>query len=164
MASPIAAHHGRAAARCPRAVEGSVYIVRAFVRMRELATTHIWRNGSINSKTRPKPWRSSTTSSAAIPGSSSNSPLIPCLVTPPDPPKRPLDFVQPNEKSSEDKANYKRRCLTEGTELLCNPSASFGRCIFGGTAQILDALTLSSQCTISDVNRPVLAVLFNMAD
>jgi hypothetical protein len=93
----------------PRAVEVSVYVVRAFVRLRELALTH----GDLAK--RLDDLEASTDALATSHDSFSRQTqaqlkqvfdALRALMTPPDPPKRPIGFV--TSKGSSSKASSQR--------------------------------------------------------
>ena len=85
----------------PRAVEVSVYVVRAFVRMREMAATHgdlAQRLAELEDKTEALAQQHDTFSRNTRVQLKQVFDTLRELVTPPDPPKRPIGFVQPNDK------------------------------------------------------------------
>ncbi len=85
----------------PRAVEISVYVVRAFVRLRELATTHTGlaqRLDELEHKTEALAMRHDTFSRNTRNQLRQVFDALRELMTPPDPPKRPIGFVTPEDK------------------------------------------------------------------
>lgn len=87
----------------PRAVEVSVYVVRAFVRMRELAATHgdlAKRLAELEEKTEALAMSHDTFSRNTRNQLKQVFDALRELMTPPDPPKRPIGFVTPDEKKS----------------------------------------------------------------
>lgn len=85
----------------PRAVEMSLYIVRAFVRMREVLATHKELARRLD-QLEARIGRKLATHDQAIAGILD---AIRQLMTPPDPPRRPIGFVTPQQK--DDKAKSK---------------------------------------------------------
>jgi hypothetical protein len=86
----------------PRAVEVSVYVVRAFVQLRELATTHgdlAKRLSELEDKTEALAMQHDTFSRNTRAQLKQVFDAIRELMTPPDPPKRPIGFVTPEDKS-----------------------------------------------------------------
>lgn len=87
----------------PRAIEVSVYVVRAFVRMRELAATHgdlAKRLAELEEKTEALAMSHDTFSRNTRNQLKQVFDALRELMTPPDPPKRPIGFVTPDEKKS----------------------------------------------------------------
>lgn len=85
----------------PRAIEVSVYVVRAFVRMRELAATHgdlAKRLAELEDKTEALAMSHDTFSRNTRNQLKQVFDALRELMTPPDPPNRPIGFVTPNEK------------------------------------------------------------------
>lgn len=85
----------------PRAVEVSVYVVRAFVRLRELAATHqdlAKRLGELEEKTEALALQHETFSHNTRAQLKQVFEAIRQLMAPPDPPRRPIGFVTPPEK------------------------------------------------------------------
>ena len=85
----------------PRAVEVSVYVVRAFVRLRELATTHgdlAKRLDELEQKTEALAMNHDTFSRNTRNQLKQVFDALRELMTPPDPPKRPIGFVTPEDK------------------------------------------------------------------
>ena len=94
----------------PRAIEVSVYVVRAFVRMRELAVTHsdlAKRLADLEDKTEALAMSHDTFSRNTRNQLKQVFDALRELMTPPDPPKRPIGFVTGEDKSK--KAAGKRR-------------------------------------------------------
>jgi hypothetical protein len=82
----------------PRAVEVSVYVVRAFVQLRELAATHgdlTKRLSELEDKTEALAMQHDTFSRNTRSQLKQVFDAIRELMTPPDPPKRPIGFVTP---------------------------------------------------------------------
>jgi ORF6N domain len=87
----------------PRAVEVSVYVVRAFVRLRELATTHAdlaKRLDELEEKTEALAINQDTFSRNTRNQLREVFDALRELMTPPDPPKRPIGFISPEDKGS----------------------------------------------------------------
>jgi hypothetical protein len=87
----------------PRAVEVSVYVVRAFVRLRELAATHsdlAKRLDEIEEKTEALANKHDTFSRNTRIQLKQVVDALRELMTPPDPPKRPIGFINPEDKGS----------------------------------------------------------------
>jgi hypothetical protein len=85
----------------PRAIEVSVYVVRAFVRMRELAATHgdlAKRLAELEDKTEALAMNHDTFSHNTRAQLKKVFDALRELMTPPDPPKRPIGFVTPEDK------------------------------------------------------------------
>ena len=85
----------------PRAVEVSVYVVRAFVRLRELAATHgdlAKRLDELEQKTEALADQHDTFSRNTRNQLKQVFDALRALMTPPDPPKRPIGFVTPEDK------------------------------------------------------------------
>lgn len=85
----------------PRAVEVSVYVVRAFVRLRELATTHhdlATRLDELEQKTEVLSMQHDTFSRNTRNQLKQVFDALRELMTPPDPPKRPIGFIAPEDK------------------------------------------------------------------
>jgi hypothetical protein len=85
----------------PRAIEVSVHVVRAFVRMRELATTHddlATRLAELEEKTEALAMSHDTFSRNTRHQLKQVFDALRELMTPPDPPKRPIGFVTPRDK------------------------------------------------------------------
>jgi phage regulator Rha-like protein len=85
----------------PRAIEVSVYVVRAFVRMRELAATHTdlaKRLAELEEKTEALAMSHETFSRKTRAQFEQVLDALRALMTPPDPPKRPIGFVHHEDK------------------------------------------------------------------
>jgi hypothetical protein len=85
----------------PRAIEVSVYVVRAFVRMRELASTHgdlAKRLAELEDKTEALAMNHDTFSHNTRAQLKKVFDALRELMTPPDPPKRPIGFINPEDK------------------------------------------------------------------
>jgi hypothetical protein len=85
----------------PRAIEVSVYVVRAFVRMRELAVTHsdlAKRLSELEDKTEALALSHDTFSRNTRIQLKQVFDALRELMTPPDPPKRPIGFITPEDK------------------------------------------------------------------
>ena len=85
----------------PRAIDVSVYVVRAFVRLRELAATHgdlAKRLDELEQKTEALALQHADFSRAASVQLKQVFEALRALMTPPDPPKRPVGFVIPQTK------------------------------------------------------------------
>lgn len=85
----------------PRAVEVSVYVVRAFVRLRELATTHqdlATRLDELEQKTELLAMQHDTFSRNTRNQLKQVFDALRELMTPPEPPKRPIGFITPEVK------------------------------------------------------------------
>ena len=85
----------------PRAIEVSVYVVRAFVRLRELAATHgdlAKRLDELENKTEALAMQHDTFSRNTRNQLKQVLDAIRELMTPPDPPRRPIGFVTPQDK------------------------------------------------------------------
>lgn len=90
----------------PRAIEVSVYVVRAFVRMRELATTHgdlAKRLAELEEKTEALAMSHDTFSRNTRVQLKKVFDALRELMTPPDPPKRPIGFVTSDDKGKKAK-------------------------------------------------------------
>ena len=96
----------------PLAVEISIYVVRAFVRLRELATTHgelSKRLDELEEKTEALAMSHDTFSRNTRNQLKQVFDALRELMTPPDPPKRPIGFVTPDEdKGRKNQARAKR--------------------------------------------------------
>ncbi len=85
-----------------RAMEVSVYVVRAFVRMRELVATHgdlAKRLAELEDKTDALAMNHDTFSRNTRAQLKQVFDALRELMTPPEPPKRPIGFVTPEDKS-----------------------------------------------------------------
>lgn len=88
----------------PRAIEVSVYVVRAFVRLRELVAMHgelSQRLNELEEKTEVLAMHHDTFSRNTRHQLKQVFDTLRELMTPPDPPKRPIGFVPPSEKKNE---------------------------------------------------------------
>ncbi|MFN8909645.1 MAG: ORF6N domain-containing protein [Betaproteobacteria bacterium] len=86
----------------PRAIEVSVYIVQAFKRIRELAATHgdlAKRLAELEDKTEALAMSHDTFSRNTRDQLRQVFDALPELMTPPDPPKRPMGFVTHEDKN-----------------------------------------------------------------
>lgn len=87
----------------PRAVEVSICVVRAFVRLRELATTHgdlAKRLDELEEKTEALAMNHETFSRNTRNQLKQVFDALRELMAPPDPPKRPIGFISPEDKGS----------------------------------------------------------------
>jgi hypothetical protein len=94
----------------PRAIEVSVYVVRAFVRMREMATTHAdlaKRLAELEDKTDALAINHDTFSRNTRNQLKDVFDALRQLMTPPDPPKRPIGFITPQDKDKKTQARRK---------------------------------------------------------
>ena len=85
-----------------RAVEVSIYVVRAFVRLRELAATHgdlAKRLNELEQKTEALAMQHDSLSRNTRAQLKQVFDALRELMTPPDPPKRPIGFVTPEDKA-----------------------------------------------------------------
>jgi hypothetical protein len=85
----------------PRAIEVSMYVVRAFVRLRELAATHqdlAKRLDALQEKTELLAMQHETFSRNTRVQLKQVFDALRELMTPPEPPKRPIGFVAPEEE------------------------------------------------------------------
>jgi ORF6N domain len=95
----------------PRAVEVSVYVVRAFVRLRELAATHgdlAKRLDELEQKTEALAMQHDTFSRNTRNQLKQVFDALRELMTPPDPPKRPIGFVTPKDEGKTGRSRGKR--------------------------------------------------------
>lgn len=95
-----------------RAVEMSVYVVRAFVRMRELAASHgdlAKRLAELEDKTAALNLSHDTFSRNTRHQLKQVFDALRELMTPPDPPKRPIGFVHPPSESKKKTSAQTRR-------------------------------------------------------
>lgn len=86
----------------PRAIEVSVYVVRAFVRMREAMILHgdlAARLAELEAKTESLALSHDTFSRTTRAQLKQVFDALRELMTPPDPPKRPIGFVTPQDKA-----------------------------------------------------------------
>ena len=96
----------------PRAVEISIYVVRAFVRLRELATSHgelAKRLDELEQKTEALAMNHDTFSRNARNQFKQVFEALRELMTPPDPPKRPIGFINPEDKGKKTSGSGSRR-------------------------------------------------------
>jgi hypothetical protein len=96
----------------PRAVEVSIFVVRAFVRLRELATSHgdlAKRLAELEQKTEALAMNHDTFSRNTRNHLKQVFDALRELMTPPDPPKRPIGFVTPEDKASKKTAGARGR-------------------------------------------------------
>ena len=96
----------------PRAVEVSVYVVRAFVRLRELAATHgdlATRLDELEQKNDGLAMSHDTFSRNTRNQLKQVFDALRELMTPPDPPKRPIGFVTPEDKPGKKASAQARR-------------------------------------------------------
>ena len=87
----------------PRAIEVSVYVVRALVRLRELATTHgdlAKRLAELEDKTEALAMGHDAFSRNTRNQLKQVFDALRELMTPPDPPKRPIGFINPEDKGT----------------------------------------------------------------
>ncbi len=94
----------------PRAVEVSVYVVRAFVRLREAAVLHkdlAERLSSLEEKTESLAMSHDTFSRNTRAQLKQVFDAIRELMMPPEPPKRPIGFVTPEDKKDKPKGATK---------------------------------------------------------
>jgi ORF6N domain len=87
----------------PRAVEASVYVVRAFVRLRELVGSHrelAKRLDDLEAKTEALAMNHETFSRNTRNQLKQVFDALRELMTPPDPPRRPIGFIPPEDKGS----------------------------------------------------------------
>ncbi len=87
----------------PRAVEVSVYVVRAFVRLREMAATHAelaQRLSELEDKTEALAMNHDTFSRNTRAQLKQVFDALRELMTPPDPPRRPIGFINPEDKGN----------------------------------------------------------------
>ena len=85
----------------PQAVEMGIFVVRAFVRMRELASVHAdlaKRLAELEQKTEGLALTHDTFSSNTRNQLKQLIEAVNQLMTPPDPPKRPIGFINPEDK------------------------------------------------------------------
>jgi ORF6N domain len=94
----------------PRAVDVAVYVVRAFVRLREMAATHgdlAQRLDELEAKTEALAASHDSVSRQTQAQLRQVFDALRALMTPPDPPRRPIGFVTPKDGS--DKKAAKQR-------------------------------------------------------
>ena len=100
----------------PRAVEVSIYVVRAFVRLRELATSHhdlAKRLTALEEKTESLALSHDSFSRNTRNQLKQVFDALRELMTPPDPPKRPIGFVRSEENSGK-KASARKKGSLQG--------------------------------------------------
>ena len=103
----------------PRAVEVSVYVVRAFVRLRELVGSHrelAKRLDDLEQKTEALAMQQDTFSRNTRNQLKQVFEALRELMTPPDPPKRPIGFIDPEDKGKKTQARRKGRAGGASTE------------------------------------------------
>ncbi|HQR54425.1 MAG TPA: ORF6N domain-containing protein [Burkholderiaceae bacterium] len=91
----------------PRAVQVSVYVVRAFVQLRELAGSHrelAKRLDDLEQKTEALSLKQDAFSRNTRAQLKQVFDALRDLMTPPDPPKRPIGFVTPEDKGTKARA------------------------------------------------------------
>ena len=96
----------------PRAIEVSVYVVRAFVRLRELAATHgdlAKRLAELEDKTEALTMNHDTFSRNTRNHLKQVFDALRELMTPPDPPKRPIGFVTDQDKGKKGAASARSK-------------------------------------------------------
>ncbi len=94
----------------PRAIEISIYVVRAFVRLRELAATHgdlAKRLDELEQKTEALAMQHDTFSRNTRIQLKQVFNALRELMTPPEPAKRPIGFVPPEDKNKKAQARRK---------------------------------------------------------
>ena len=94
----------------PRAVEVSVYVVRAFVKLRELVGSHrelARRLDDLEQKTEALAMNHDTFSRNTRNQLKQVFDALRELMTPPDPPKRPIGFINPEDKGKKTQARGK---------------------------------------------------------
>jgi ORF6N domain len=94
----------------PRAVEVSVYVVRAFVKLRELVGSHLElarRLDDLEQKTEALAINHDTFSRNTRNQLKDVFDALRQLMTPPDPPKRPIGFITPQDKDKKTQARRK---------------------------------------------------------
>lgn len=96
----------------PRAVEVSVYVVRAFVKLRELVGSHrepARRLDELEEKTEALAMTHETFSRNTRAQLKQVFDALRALTTPPDPPRRPIGFVTPSEDKRKQRAASAKR-------------------------------------------------------
>ena len=91
----------------PRAVEISIFVVRAFVRLRQLSPSHgelAKRLDEIEQKTEALAMNHDTFSHNTRAQLKKVFDALRELMTPPDPPKRPIGFINPEDKGKKTRA------------------------------------------------------------
>jgi len=94
----------------PRAVEVSVYVVRAFVKLRELVGSHLElarRLDDLEQKTEALAMNHDTFSRNTRNQLKQVFDALRELMTPPDPPKRPIGFISPEDTGKKTQAKRK---------------------------------------------------------
>jgi ORF6N domain len=94
----------------PRAVEVSVYVVRAFVKLRELVGSHLElarRLDDLEQKTEALAINHDTFSRNTRTQLKQVFGALRELMTPPDPPKRPIGFITPNDSGKKTQGRRK---------------------------------------------------------
>jgi hypothetical protein len=95
----------------PQAVEMGIFVVRAFVRMRELAAVHAdlaKRLAELEQKTEGLALSHDTFSSNTRAQLRRLIEAVNQLMAPPDPPKRPIGFINPEDKSKKTSGSKKQ--------------------------------------------------------
>jgi len=95
----------------PQAVEMGIFVVRAFVRMRELASVHAdlaKRLDELEQKTEGLALSHDTFSRNTRAQLKQLIEAVNQLMTPPDPPKRPIGFVTSDDKGKKAQARERR--------------------------------------------------------
>jgi hypothetical protein len=96
----------------PRAVEVSVYVVRAFVKLRELVGSHLElarRLDDLEQKTEALAINHDTFSRNTRAQLKQVFDALRELMTPPDLPKRPIGFINPEDKTTSKKTQARRK-------------------------------------------------------
>ena len=96
----------------PRAVEISIYVVRALVRLRELAASHgdlAKRRDELEHKTELLAMQHDTFSRNTRNQLNQVVDAQREPMTPPDPPKRPIGFVPPEDKATKGSTSAQRK-------------------------------------------------------
>jgi hypothetical protein len=96
----------------PRAVEVSVYVVRAFVKLRELVGSHLElarRLDDLEQKTEALAINHDTFSRNTRNQLKDVFDALRQLMTPPDPPKRHIGFINPNDSGKKTQALFPSR-------------------------------------------------------
>lgn len=91
----------------PRAIEVSVYVVRAFVRLRDVARSHqdlAQRLDELEDKTAQLGFEHETFSRNTRNQLKQVFDALRELMVPPDPPKRPIGFISPDERKKDKKS------------------------------------------------------------
>ena len=99
--------NGRPDPQSPRAVEVSVYVVRAFVQLRELVGSHrelATRLNDLEQKTEALAMQHDTFSRNTRHQLKKVFEALRELMTPPDPPKRPIGFINTEDKGKKTQA------------------------------------------------------------